>query len=361
MYGLISPKSSYFIPNNMGAEYKSNRCNIGNSRRDNLSSNKLPTATTDTYLDEGAPTISQDTNGLMIGNSSIVGNNLSSTTAIVAFDLSSLAMPQVYEILSADLTLTAVSGSGSVDISASRLITSWDETATWDYNSQTNPWNNSGALRGTDSELPDSLVTVSSVGEHSWNVTRIMQLSVAAGSSEIAILLQPEIFNSPTGVVDGNYIFADSENTTLSIRPKLTIEYRVTEQWLAPAPTQVAPSNYDTLWNTSSYELVGPDSIAFEFNSQTTNVTNWQICHGQEIRWLDCESSTDSASLFGYDSATNTFNLDDLLRYKVTMGISGNIGEFGVIRTTGLDTTLRYSIIECQTPKHMMMDSEIIN
>ena len=179
----------------------------------------FPTATTDTYLDEGAPTISQDTNGLMIGNSSIVGNNLSSTTAIVAFDLSSLAMPQVYEILSADLTLTAVSGSGSVDISASRLITSWDETATWDYNSQTNPWNNSGALRGTDSELPDSLVTVSSVGEHSWNVTRIMQLSVAAGSSEIAILLQPEIFNSPTGVVDGNYIFADSENTTLSIRP----------------------------------------------------------------------------------------------------------------------------------------------
>ena len=179
-----------------------------------------------------------------------------------------------------------------------------------DYNSQTNPWNNSGALRGTDSELPDSLVTVSSVGEHSWNVTRIMQLSVAAGSSEIAILLQPEIFNSPTGVVDGNYIFADSENTTLSIRPKLTIEYRVTEQWLAPAPN-LAPSNYDTLWNTSSYELVGPDSIAFEFNSQTTNVTNWQICHGQEIRWLDCESSTDSDSLFGYDSATNTFNLDD--------------------------------------------------
>ena len=186
-----------------------------------------------------------------------------------------------------------------------------------------------------------------------------MQLSVAAGSSEIAILLQPEIFNSPTGVVDGNYIFADSENTTLSIRPKLTIEYRVTEQWLAPAPTQVAPSNYDTLWNTSSYELVGPDSIAFEFNSQTTNVTNWQICHGQEIRWLDCESSTDSASLFGYDSATNTFNLDDPATLQSYYGDQWQYWRIRGDQDPGLDTTLRYSIIECQTPKHMMMDSKL--
>ena len=36
-------------------------------------------------------------------------------------------MPSVYEIISAELTLTALSGSGEVDISASRMLTDWDE------------------------------------------------------------------------------------------------------------------------------------------------------------------------------------------------------------------------------------------
>ena len=94
-----------------------------------------------------------------------------------------------------------------------------------------------GALRGIDSELPDSFVTVATTGEYTWNVTRIMQLSISEGSEEISVLLQPEIFNSLNGVIDGNYVFADSENSTKTLRPKLTIEYRTVEQWLSPQPT----------------------------------------------------------------------------------------------------------------------------
>ena len=311
MYGPISQDSSYFIPNTVGAELSPTDAIISIQDGTIFSPTNFPSATTDTYLDEGAPTTAQDTNGLMIGNSSIANTNVSSTTAIVSFNISMLDMPSTYEILSADLTLTAVSGSGSVEISASRMFTAWDETATWDNNTAGSQWNETGALRGSDSDLPDSLVTVSATGEHTWNVTRIMQLSHAAGSQEVSILLQPEIFNSPTGVVDGNYIFADSENVTLEIRPKLTLEYRTVEQWLAPSPSLVHPANSATLWNTSSYELVGPDSIEFDFNTPLSNVTNWHICHGQELRWLDCESSSSADSEFAFDSATNTFLLDD--------------------------------------------------
>ena len=312
MYGEESLTSVYLIPTSMGAELSSTDAVLEVQDGTMYQPTNFPSATTDIYLDEGTPTVSQDTNGLMIGNSSIVGTNLSTTTAVVSFDLSSIALPSVYEVLSADLTLTAVSGSGTVEISASRMLTNWDESATWNDSTSGTSWNNSGALRGSDSDLPDSLVSVTSVGEHTWNVTRIMQLSIEAGSQQISILLQPEIFNSPGGVVDGNYIFADSENITQSIRPKLTLEYRTTEQWLAPSPTPTAPANSATLWNTSSYELTGPDSIAFDFTTQTSNVTNWNICHGQEIRWLDCESSQDPNSLFSYDSATNSFDLVDL-------------------------------------------------
>ena len=270
----------------------------------------FPDATKDTYLDEGAPFSPQNGNGLIIGNSSLANSNLSSTSAVVSFNFSSLSMPANYEILGANLTLTAISGSGSVDISSSRLLTAWDETATWDNSSIGNQWNNSGALRGSDSDLPDSLVSVASLGQHTWNVTRIMQLSLASGSSEVSILLQPEIFNSPDQVVDGNYLFADSENDVLSIRPKIILEYRTTNQWLAPSPSLTVPTNSETLWNTSSYELVGPDFVNFGFNSQETNITNWLICHGQQIRWLDCYSADDPNSDFSFDSSTNQFNLD---------------------------------------------------
>ncbi len=311
MYGPQSLDSSYLIPNAMGAELSSTDATLTIQDGTIYAANNFPSATTDTYLDEGAPTVSQDTNGLMIGNSSIVNTNLSATTAIVSFNISSLPMPAEYEIISADLILTAVSGSGLVDISASRMFTGWDETATWDNNSAGNQWNTNGALRSTDSDLPDSLVTVNSIGEHTWNVTRIMQLSHGAGNQEVSILLQPEIFNSPTGVIDGNYIFADSENATLNIRPKLVLEYRTVQQWLAPSPSLISPVNSATLWNTSSYELVGPDSISFNFNSQVTNVTNWNICHGQELRWLDCDLGIDIDSDFSFNPATSQFVLDN--------------------------------------------------
>ena len=117
-------------------------------------------------------------------------------------------------------------------------------------------------------------------------------------------------FNSPDQVVDGNYLFADSENDVLSIRPKIILEYRTTNQWLAPSPSLTVPTNSETLWNTSSYELVGPDFVNFGFNSQETNITNWLICHGQQIRWLDCYSADDPNSDFSFDSSTNQFNLD---------------------------------------------------
>ena len=104
----------------------------------------------------------QDTNGLMIGNSSFANSNLSSTNAVISFDTSMLSLPATYEILSATLSLNAVSGSGIVDISASRMYTSWDESATWNNNTTGNQWNLPGALRSSDSDLPDSLVTVTS-------------------------------------------------------------------------------------------------------------------------------------------------------------------------------------------------------
>ena len=293
MYGNTSSTSNYFIPNSMGAELSATDATLTIQDGTILNQTNFPQATNDIYLDEGAPSTGQDGNGLTIGNSSILANKQSTTSAIVSFNISTLPLPAVFEIISAELTLTAVSGFGSIDISASRMLTDWSENSTWNNNSLNNSWYNPGALRGADSELPDSLVTVNATGNYTWDVTRIAQLTLDSGGDEIAVLLQPEIFNTINGLLDGNYYFADSENQTITERPRLTINYRTVEQWLAPSPNQLTPLNGSTVWNTSSYELVGPDSIDFDFNPLASNVTEWIICHGQEIIWLDCESSLD--------------------------------------------------------------------
>ena len=169
MYGNYSTQSVYYIPNAMGEELSTTDARLTIQDGTIYPPSAFPDATKDTYLDEGAPFSPQNGNGLIIGNSSLANSNLSSTSAVVSFNFSSLSMPANYEILGANLTLTAISGSGSVDISSSRLLTAWDETATWDNSSIGNQWNNSGALRGSDSDLPDSLVSVASLGQHTWN------------------------------------------------------------------------------------------------------------------------------------------------------------------------------------------------
>ena len=308
IYGDVSSKSTYFIPSNIGQEISSTDASFSIQDGSLYPPNNLPIATSDIYLDEGLPYTNVNENGLKIGNSSSANTNSSSTTSIISFDLSQLPFPSMIEILDAELVLTASNGSGLVDISASRMLSSWDESSTWDNSSQGIQWNNPGALRGSDSELPDSITRVTSVGEYSWNVTRIVQLSVDSGSYDATILLQPEVLYSENGAVDGHFVFVDSENVTISQRPKLVIDYRVTEQWLPPSPTIISPFDGTTLWDLSSPNLTGPEDINFDFNSPTNNVTSWQICHGKEIRWLECNSSNDIESDFVWNNTNQAFS-----------------------------------------------------
>ncbi|DAC53108.1 MAG TPA: DNRLRE domain-containing protein, partial [Candidatus Poseidoniaceae archaeon] len=312
MLGQRSNQSMYFIPNSIGQEINQTDATIYIQDGSLFPPTNYPSATSDIYLDEGNPYQSNDTGGIRVGNSTILNSNLSSITSIVSFNLSTLTLPSVYEIISADLELTAVNGSGAVDISASRILANWDENSTWDNSSSGVQWINSGALRGADSDLPDSMVYVDSIGTFSWNVTRILQLTVESNQDVASILLQPEVFNSPTGIVEGSYIFADSENTNISLRPKLSIQYRTVESWLPPTVSLISPANGSTLWNESSPSLVGADNISFEVSQPVSNHTTINLCHGTQIRWLDCVQSTSNVENYSWDSILNLFNYTDI-------------------------------------------------
>ena len=244
MIGYESNISYFLIPTTVGQELNQTDATLTIQDGNMLSDFNFPHATKDTYLDQGNPTAINDLSGLAVGNSSIANTNTSSTTTIIDFNWSMIDMPSVYEIISAELTLTALSGSGEVDISASRMLTDWDENSTWSNSSSNTQWINQGALRGGDSDLPDSMVYVAGTGTYTWNITRILQIAVDSNQESASILLQPELINSADDTVNGNYIFADSEHSDLSLRPKLSVHYRTTESWLPPAVSlsQISPT-----------------------------------------------------------------------------------------------------------------------
>ncbi|MFL2882145.1 MAG: DNRLRE domain-containing protein, partial [Candidatus Poseidoniaceae archaeon] len=309
MLGNFSNKSTYFIPNLVGQEITPTDAFIAIQDGTIYEPTNFPMATTDTYLDEGLPYNQNNGNGLYVGNSTTANTNTSSTTSLIEFNLSKLPLPTDIEILNATLVMNAISGAGEVDVSASRMLTNWDSNSTWVNSSNGTAWNNPGSLRGADSDLPDSLVTVSSDGVYNWNVTRILQLAIDSGDDIASIILQPEIIYAQNGIIEGNYYFADSENSNLNLRPKLELYYRVGHQWLAPSPTHTSPQDNSTLWDESTANLSTPSSIEFGLSSTTSNVTDWNLCYGKEIRWLNCMSSLNMGSDFSWNPTLNEFEL----------------------------------------------------
>ena len=88
MLGKISNVSSYFIPNIMSQEINQTDASISIQDGSIFPLTNYPSATEDVFLDEGNPSQSNNSLGLMIGNSTIANSNLSSTTSIVSFNLS---------------------------------------------------------------------------------------------------------------------------------------------------------------------------------------------------------------------------------------------------------------------------------
>ncbi len=307
--GEIGNFSSYVLPDALGYEINSTDAVLTVSEGLAINSQNYPSITEDTYFDQGGPLNSYNSQNLSIGSSSILSANTSSSTAAISFNLSSLQLPPSYDVMYANLTLNSLSGSGTVYISSSELLTDWDEQSTWSSPGNGN-WINQGALRGDDSDIPTDLVEVNSVGSYSWDVTRIVQSSLNNQDDDFSFLLQPETKFSSTGFVEGNYLFADSENPNFNLRPTLEIKYRTINSWLPSIPTLISPVDSTTLWNVSSDRPSGVDEVDFSYNTVDSNITSFNLCHGDDIRWLNCVSTDSLPTSFTWDSANNLFTMD---------------------------------------------------
>ena len=164
-----------------------------------------------------------DGQGLYVGVSPSNANGVSSS--LIAFDFSTLPMPDTYEILSASLQLTELSNSSGLStFYCSDMLTAWDESSTWDspLPSSTQLWLAPGAFHSLDSELPNHRSHFDVSGEEkSCNITAIMQKAIVNGDENMSIIIQPEYDSN--GAVQGQYLFADSEDVNIESRPKLIL------------------------------------------------------------------------------------------------------------------------------------------
>ena len=189
-------------------------------------------------------------------------------------------------------------------------------------------------MRGGDSENPDSHILVNNQGTYSWNVTRIVQHSIYHGSDNFSILLQPELIFDNSGVVEGNYVFADSENSNIAIRPKLKLTDSTEASWIPPSPISLTPVDNSSIWRDNSPLPTTPDYINFQINSGLTNETAWNICRGNDLRWLFCETSNQLPPTYSWDDANNMFNYTDSQETPTVRVTTGSIGVLERIKPT---------------------------
>ncbi len=338
MIGETSNKTAYWLPEDISGGDPTTSAYVDLSEGSIVEELNFPLITTDTYLDEGDPNNPQNGQGLYVGKSPTIPSSLSSS--LISFDFSSLPMPSTYEILGATLELTEISNvSGLESFFCSEMLTDWDESSTWATPSASTNWIEPGAFHSLDSELPfiDSVYQVE--GLNHCDITSILQKAIANGDESVSIIIQPEFDDN--GAINGQYIFADSENPNIDFRPTLNLEYRTTAPWIPSAPVLSTPADGATLWNYSSPLPQNVDSIDHSFTQTNSNATDWTFCLSGDQRLYYCledlsNLEIDSEWLWHNASKTLSFNNsseidqfeDEWVYWKVLATQDHRIGEF---------------------------------
>ncbi len=312
MIGYSSNKTSYWLPTNISDEISTTDAWVEFQEGAIVEELSFPAITSDTYLDEDDPTGIKNGQGLYVGVSP--SNSSSRSSSLISFDFSTLPMPNTYEILHASLQLTELSNSSGLStFYCSAMFTDWDESSTWSSPGVNNAWIAPGAFHSTDSDLPSQKSHFDvSLEEKFCDITAIMQKAIVNGDENMSIIIQPEY--DANGAIQGQYLFADSENPNVESRPKLVLEYRTTNPWVPQPPLLSTPGMGETLWNNSSPIPQNADSILYSFIQANTNATDWEFCTSYDQRIYECIDSISDLQEYPdwqWDLATTTLSMNN--------------------------------------------------
>ena len=303
IYGERSSSFTFNVPNALGYELNSTDARLRVNEGGALTSQALPVSFADTYLDSYQSTTNRGNNALMsVGRSPSTFSSSYYSWSVIRINISSLPVPNPWEVISADLELycsNCATGTGnSVVVTAHQLLSDFDEMqATHNQRYTNSSWPNPAVGGVVDS------ITVMGTGWYGWNITQLMQAARSRGDDTVLIALQG---SSTSGTIVKQ--FHSSEFSNIQLRPVLNITHRIGTQWIPSDATNPVPGSTSTLWQPGEARPTGRNPVVVQWSHPSpSNVTSWQIQLSSDARYMpSTTNSLDSSDSMTYDGTFTT-------------------------------------------------------
>ena len=344
---MLGPRSAHYTfdtPKQIGSTLNSTDATLHVQEGAAVSRLSLPAVTGDATLDSFSPTSmggAQTT--LTIGRSIGSTNTNYRTVTVLMMNISSLPVPEPWQVVDAEIRLTCSSNCGlsssAMNVSVSPLLVpfaedyvNWNRRGVYGVNI---PWQTPGAQGPNDSGGTESSTTVTTSGVYAWNVTQMMQAARMRGDDTLNLL-----FEGPVGTSQFKQ-FHSSEASNVANRPALNITHRIGTQWLPADVVSTLPTSGSTLWEPNQPRPTGLDPISrCWIHPNPSNVTSWQVQASLTSRYA--AGSTwlyDSSDSSTYNGSFNLQNLcytspsgvvwgDQWNYWRVRPIISGSVGNW---------------------------------
>ena len=261
----------------------------------------------DTWIDQYYSNANHGSNGsLVVGDSP--HSPSSSANILIEINLSSIPIRNPYEVVNASLSLYKTGGGDSeaVNVSISPLFPMWSEsTSSWNSRSSTANWQIGGARGSLDASLPIDMLTTSSNGWYTWDISHDMQVAHVLGLDTVKFVLQGE------GLVRDWHEFASSEFTgDISYRPALNVTWRTGNAWLPSDASGQNPSHQQTLWDYTAQRPSPANPSLLNWSSGDGNLSEWQLQVSNDQRFFRSDVWTySSADLSSHNGSFDLANL----------------------------------------------------
>ena len=261
------------------------------------------TAGIDTYLKNSGST--------GFGTSTDINMSVGGEYPLIRFDLS--AIPAGAHVTSATLGLWATAAGNAGTAAVHRVQRDWTEAAAWTTSDGTTAW----SVAGGDFHS-SAVATATLAGANAWtnwDITALADDWVKGSAPNQGVELQ-----AVAGV--NSWLFASSDATTASQRPKLTVTFLPPCGWVPPATTV-------TLSPTADAEAYSPSPT----NNYGTSTQIWVSSSGGGIRTLLSFNTTGIAPGKTVTSAKLRLYLASMSVTKVSKNLSLEVHELTEVWT----------------------------
>ena len=301
---------------------------------------KTPTSDTGSiYTNRGS------SSSLYVGRSQVSTSNPNlRSMSLMNMNFSALPMPGTYEVVNASLEFTVVNAYQSTLIGVSDMTSSWSESSVYAYPAgNTSSWAQTGGFTIADHDIPfNAAQWVNETGTAAFNVTAYVQHALKNNMAELDVVLFPVELESG---VDGRVQFASSEASTIDVRPRLNLTYRIVDAWVPLQPTGLTPVDGTTLWNTSQPRPSGLNSSDLTWNLAYSNHTQIAACGSLDPLFLspstDCSTHSEfHGAVYGEDTVdflNNTYTVgnhskgDEWVYWRIRADQGDRIGEWSSV------------------------------